>query len=218
MQEAKDSIEKHFINCHGAGESQIVAELHEAVNEVFIKVSDWFQVPETGFISASVKDLCQIILIDLSRNNNIEFHGNAIDQRYTGISVHRLYDCLAVLLQNAHTHGKDNTTIKVNVSAPKRELDSVLEPVKINISSEVGEANYENNKSRIQKAINAEETGTDMVTEGYSGIKKIKFITRVSEGSHTMSFDFDDSIREFNLCFSIHAELVTDENSIGASL
>lgn len=218
LQEARDSIDKHFINCHGAGESQMVAELHAAVNEVFVKVSDWFQVPETGFISASVKDLCQIILIDLSRNNNIDFSGNAIDKKYTGISVHRLYDCLAVLLQNAHTHGKESTSIKVNVCAPKKALDSVLESVTINITSEVDEINYEKNKMRILKAINSEETGTDMVTEGYSGIKKIKFITKVSEGNHTMHFDFDDLTRLFNLSFSIHAELVTEESPTGATL
>lgn len=213
LQQAKDSIEKHFPN-HSIGESQIAAELHEAVNEVFIKVSDWFQVPDTGFISASIKDLCQIILIDLNRNNNVEFHGEAIDNKYTGISVHRLYDCLAVLLQNAHTHGEDNTIIHVDVSASKRDSDSVLESVSVEITSKVADLSFNESKLRIEEAISAEEDSTDMVTEGYSGIKKIKFITRANEGKQTMKFRSDKTCSQISLGFSIHAEIATEENTI----
>ena len=56
LQEAKDTIDKHFSNTQNHGVSQLVAELHEAINEVFIKISDWFRVPDTGFISASIRD------------------------------------------------------------------------------------------------------------------------------------------------------------------
>lgn len=213
LQQAKDSIDKHFQN-HSIGETQIVAELHEAVNEVFIKVSDWFQVPDTGFISASIKDLCQIILIDLNRNNNIEFNGEAIDNKYTGISVHRLYDCLAVLLQNAHTHGDENTVIHIDVSVLKVDLESVLESVSVDITSKVAKHNFEESKLRIEEAISAEEDSTDMVTEGYSGIKKIKFITRANEGKQTMRFRFDNDNSQLTLGFSIHAEIATEENAV----
>ncbi|HEO9815918.1 TPA: hypothetical protein QIM84_005446, partial [Klebsiella variicola] len=213
LQQAKDSIDKHFQN-HSIGETQIVAELHEAVNEVFIKVSDWFQVPDTGFISASIKDLCQIILIDLNRNNDVEFNGEAIDNKYTGISVHRLYDCLAVLLQNAHTHGEENTVIHIDVSVLKVDLDSVLESVSVDITSKVAKHDFEESKLRIEEAISAEEDSTDMVTEGYSGIKKIKFITRANEGKQTMRFRFDNDNSQLTLGFSIHAEIATEENTV----
>jgi hypothetical protein len=85
LQEAKASIDKYFSGFHGAMEMQIKSELHEAVNEVLKKVADWFQVPQTGFISASVRDLCQIVLIELNRNNHVEFTGTALDNKYTGI-------------------------------------------------------------------------------------------------------------------------------------
>lgn len=214
LQQAKDSIDKHFTINHSSSESQIVAELHEAVNEVFIKVSDWFQVPDTGFISASIKDLCQIILIDLNRNNHVEFHGEAIENKYTGISVHRLYDCLAVLLQNAVKHGEDNTIIHIAVTSKKLELESVLESVSVDITSKVLEKDFKESKSRIEQAISAEEASTDMVTEGYSGIKKIKFITLANEGKQTMKFRSDDASSQLTLGFSIHAEIATEENAI----
>lgn len=51
-----------------------------------------------------------------------------------------------------------------------------------------------------------------MVTEGYTGIKKVKFITKISEGAHTISFDSNDVERKLSLSFSIHAESAGDEN------
>lgn len=54
LNEANAAIEKTFLNENNL-EGQVKADLHEAVNEVFRKVADWFQVPQTGFISASVR-------------------------------------------------------------------------------------------------------------------------------------------------------------------
>lgn len=217
LKEANASIDKYFSGYCGTIERQIKLELHEAVNEVFKKVADWFQVPQTGFISASVRDLCQIILIELNRNNQVEFTGNALDIKYTGISVHRLYDCLAVLLKNAHKHGEDKTVIRVNVCTNRTSAASVLDIVSVDITSLVAEEEYSQSKERIFKAIKSVETGIDMVTEGYTGIKKIKFITRTSEGDHTIQCDANDDTRELKLCFSIHAETATEDFATGTT-
>lgn len=215
LQEANASIDKYFSGYNSVVEGQIKSELHEAVNEVFKKVADWFQVPQTGFIPASVRDLCQIILIELHRSNGVEFSGNALDTKYTGISVHRLYDCLAVLLKNANTHGEDNKPIKVNVFTSQTDNGSTLDFVSIDITSTVAEKSYFESKQRIFKAIESEEAGIDMVTEGYTGIKKAKFITRTSEGYHTIRCDANDSARELKLGFSVHAEKATEDLPTG---
>lgn len=211
LKEANASIDKHFSGYCGDIDRQMKLELHEAVNEVFKKVADWFQVPQTGFISASVRELCQTILIELNRNNQIEFTGKALDIKYTGISVHRLYDCLAVLLVNAHTHGEDDTAILVNVCTKRTSAASVLDIVSVDITSTVAEEKYSQSKERIFKAIKSAETSIDMVTEGYTGIKKIKFITRTSEGFHTIRCDVNDDARELKLCFSLHAETAAED-------
>lgn len=209
LNEANAAIEKTFLNETNL-EGQVKADLHEAVNEVFRKVADWFQVPQTGFISASVRDLCQIIFIDLNRHNSVDFSGSGIDTKYTGISVHRLYDCLAVLLQNAHKHGEDKSVISINANAKRIDADSVFEEVSISVSSIVSESLYHDSKNRILDAIASLETGIDMVTEGYSGIKKIKFITRTSEGRHTISCTSDDDSRTLNVCFIMRMEMATE--------
>jgi hypothetical protein len=51
----------------------------------------------------------------------------------------------------------------------------------------------------------------DMVTEGYTGIKKIKFITRTSEGAHTVACAATDDERQVKLSFRIHAEVANED-------
>lgn len=218
LKEANSSIDKHFSNNSSPLEGQLKTDLLQAVNEVFKKISDWFQVPQTGFISASIRDLCQIISIDFNRSNAFEFSGDDLDIKFTGISVHRLYDCLAVLLQNACIHGEDGTSICVNVFTKKKSVESVLDIISVRITSVVSEDKYQYSKQRISDAIEAPEAGIDMVTEGYSGIKKIKFITRLSEGFSTVQCLSDEDHRKLTLCFSMHAEKATEESASGGAL
>jgi hypothetical protein len=87
--------------------------------------------------------------------------------------------------------------------------------VAIDITSTVSEGEYSQSKQRIFKAIEAVEMGIDMVTEGYTGIKKIKFITRACEGTHTVRCSSSDDARELALGFSMHAEISTEDSSTG---
>ena len=215
LQEANDSIDKYFSGHCSALEEQMKLELHEAVNEVFKKIADWFQVPETGFVPASVHDLCQIIQLELKQPERVEYSGDAVDIKYTGISVHRLYDCLAVLLQNAQKHGKDATTINVSANANRVGTESNLDKLIVRVKSIVTDASYDKSKDRVLQAIDSAERGIDMVTEGYSGIKKIKFITRTSEGSPTISCSVDDRAKEIELSFMLHAETESINSTLG---
>ncbi|MBI3728401.1 MAG: hypothetical protein HY254_08735 [Burkholderiales bacterium] len=214
LNEANNSIEQHFFRYHSAApENRLKSDLHDAVNEVFKKVASWFQVPQTGFISTSIRDLCHIILLDLGWPlSQVQFVGNCVDCKYTGISVHRIYDCLAVLLQNACKHGEDGSKIIVDVTSVKANTGSVLENVLIQVTSTVSEEKFTPSKERIQKAIDSKETGADMVTEGYTGIKKVKFITRATEGIQTLHWSADDLSRKLTLGFSLHAEHAIEKN------
>lgn len=218
LQEATSSIGKHFSGSFGSLEEQIKIELHEAVSSVFMKVADWFRVPQTGFISASVRELCDIILYDLNRQKSVEYIGDALENKYTGISVHRLYDCVAVLLQNAITHGDDSNLVTVSVAAQKAEANQILDVVTVKITSIVSSSKYFTAKDRIDKAIRSLEGGIDMVTEGYTGIKKVKFITQKSEGKHTVKSNSDDAKRSLTLSFTLHSETVGEDTSAGGGV
>jgi hypothetical protein len=54
-----------------------------------------------------------------------------------------------------------------------------------------------------------------MVTEGYTGIKKIKFITRTSESIHTIRCDANDDARELKFGFSMHTEIAIENVATG---
>lgn len=211
LTEALVSIDKAFGHIQGAPGQQLMSELRTAVNETLRRVADWFQVPQTGFIPASVTQLGQIILEESNDAKPVSYAGNAVESRYTGISVHRLYDCLAALLKNACIHGIKNETIKIEAKSKKIDDSQLFEEVLIQVTSRVPASTYVIAKGRISSAIEACETGDEMITEGYTGIRKIKFITRGSEGHHTVRFSFDDSCSMLTLGFSIRVECATDD-------
>jgi hypothetical protein len=212
LKDAIFTIDKSFGPMHGALEQQLTSELRIAVNETLRKVAAWFQVPQTGFIPATVTQLGQIIIEESNDAKPVTYSGNAIDSRYTGISVHRLYDCLAALLKNACSHGLKDETIKIEANSRKTDESHLFEQVSILVTSRVPQSDYANAKTRISGAIEACETGDEMITEGYTGIRKVKFITRGSEGDHTVRFSFDDSCNQLSLGFSIRVECATDDS------
>ena len=212
LREANASIDKYFSGYYGVLENKMKAELHEAVNDIFKKVADWFQVPQTGYISASVRELCEIISNDLNRTLPLIYTGDSVETKYTGISVHRLYDCVAVLLQNAVKHGAPDAPIEVIVNSKSIGSSSGLESVTVDIISSTPEDIFHETEYRILNAVNSIESSTDMVTEGYTGIKKIKFITRTSEGFHTLRCSSYAADSKISLGFSIRGELAAQKN------
>ena len=214
LTEAILSIDKSFGHMQGAIEQQLMSELRIAVNETLRRVADWFQVPKTGFIPATMIQLGQIIIDESNDAKPVTYGGNALNSRYTGISVHRLYDCLAALLKNACSHGLKDEPVKIEANANKVDESQLFEEVSVQVTSRVPQSEYANAKSRISGAIEASETGDEMITEGYTGIRKVKFITRGSEGHHTVRFSFDDSHSLLTLGFSIRLECAKDESRI----
>jgi len=204
------SLDQGLNRFDGPEERKIKAALSDAISLVFAQVASWFQVPQTGFVPASIADICNIIDLDNGRtaSSTIVVSDGPIT-KYYGISVHRLYDCLAVLLQNAFKHG--NVYSDVNVYASAKPIDGAnLHLLKITVSSSLP-PNSAACISRVEAAVSSSDTGREMVTEGYSGIKKVKFITRLNEGISTVSYQVKDQIIEVG--FSLKAEVAEGDDS-----
>ncbi|WP_051749788.1 hypothetical protein [Sphingobium chlorophenolicum] len=195
---------------NGPEEIKIKSALEDAVASVFTQVASWFQVPQTGFVPASIPEICNIIDIEYGRTAAPTIvSGKPLLTKYYGISVHRLYDCLAVLLQNAFKHGKAGTDVTVHMSSSPIE-ETNLHVLEVAVRSVLPASGGEKCIARVSEALTSSETGRDMVTEGYSGIKKVKFITRLNEGKSTVSFDLlDDAIE---LRFRLKTEVAGGEN------
>lgn len=179
----------------GPQELQIKSALEEALTSVFAQIASWFQVPQTGFVPASIPEICNIIDIEHGRPPSTTIvTGIRRDISYYGISVHRIYDCLAALLQNAFKHGRPGTEIVVRVASEPVTATN-LHDLDVTVQSVLPQEGGASCVERVYEAQTASETGRDMVTEGYSGIKKVKFITRLNEGQSTVTVNkLDENI------------------------
>jgi hypothetical protein len=189
-------------------ELRVFSELVQGVDEVFSKVAGWFRRPDTGFIPATIMDICRIIDLEAGRSEMPTIvRGNALGMQYTGISVHRLYDCLAVLINNAIEHGEFYSEVYINCNSSEIPGTN-LHMVEVSALSSVDESEVSGSLARIEKALSSVETGKDMVTEGFSGLKKLKYITKLNnDGVHTVSYSTYGS--QIEIGFSLKVEVQT---------
>ena len=157
---------------------------------------------------ASIPEICNIIDIEHGRSAPTVVEGELQATKYFGISVHRLYDCLAVLLQNAFKHGREGRDIVVTMATAPIQATNLHE-VNVAVRSVLPENGAQECVDRVLAALTLSETGSDMVTEGYSGIKKVKFITRLNEGDSTVVSNVLGE--EIELRFRLKAEVVDEE-------
>lgn len=210
-QEMNQALDQALQRFNGPEEVKVKGALADGVASVFGQIAGWFQVPQTGFVPASISDVVNILDIEHNRASfPTEVVGEIEGAKYYGLSVHRLYDCLAVLLGNAFKHGRDETDVRVRVGAEPIPGTN-LHNLGIAVQSVLPEENCDC-VARVRAALTSGETGRDMVTEGYSGIKKVKFITRLNEGEPTVSCNISGDVIEVR--FKLKAEVADSEAEV----
>ena len=184
--EVKRQLEEDLEPFTGPEELKVKEELNTAIDQVFSKVASWFRVPETGFVDASFSEIAKIVGLEASISDQrllVEYEGPVT--KIHGISVHRLYDCLAVLVQNAAMHG--NVGAPIRVHAQTKVLDQVgLVSIRVSVTSHLDPDRRALDVSRVAEALGANERAADMTMEGYSGLKKLKYLTRLNTGASTV--------------------------------
>lgn len=208
-QDVTQQLDQALRGFNGTEELKVKSALQDAITSVFGQVASWFQVPQTGFVPASIPEICNIIDQDCGRPVRTVVQGRLETTKYFGISVHRLYDCLAVLLQNAFKHGREGKDIVVRMTTVPIE-NTNLHEVDVIVQSVLPEKGGQEAVNRVKAALSSTETGKDMVTEGYTGIKKVKFITKLNEGESTVRADALDENIEIR--FRLKAEVVNEES------
>lgn len=208
-EEVKSMLYQSTSSFMGPEERRLQQELNEAIDSIFSKVSSWFRRPETGYTSATMTALCNIIDIEFDRLDTPTIvTSEQPGTEYYGLSVHKLYDCLAVLLQNAFRDADPFDPVRVTSHAEQIE-NTNLQRVFVSVFSKAREGQLAYCLTRINAALDAPETSNDMATEGYSGLKKLKYITRLNEGSHTLGCrNVEDSIELF---FTLKVEVAEEQ-------
>lgn len=199
----------------GQQEQKIKAQLLTNLASVLQQVASWFQIPQAGFASATIPEICNIIDIEHGRSarpTNVSV--DAVCARYYGITVHRLYDCLAVLMHNAFVHGRSDAEVDVSVKCAPIE-GTALHELSVEVVSMLPEVGAEVSISRVRAAVDSIECSADLVTEGYSGIKKVKVITKMNEGQSTLRY----SVRGGRVCiaFTLKAEVASEQDNYDES-
>lgn len=208
-QDMTQQLDQALRGFNGPEELKVKSALQDAITSVFAQVAGWFQVPQTGFVPASIPEICNIIDQECGRPTPTVVEGELETTKYFGISVHRLYDCLAVLLQNAFKHGREGCDIVVKMTTVPIH-NTNLHELDVAVRSVLPEEDAQECIGRVNDALISTETGRDMVTEGYSGIKKVKFITKLNEGESTVTATVLD--KEIELRFHLKAEVVDEES------
>lgn len=158
------------------------AELKEVVREKFEKLSSWFRVPETGAISASLREIAELVKAEWMDENpdgmrQLDLKGTATEQFIYGLSVHHVYDCLFVLIRNAFAHADEKHPVTIEFKLVYIE-NLAFPRLQINCSSkfrseEIARTQF---KTLTDKITSDEDLEKAMVIEGYSGIRKILHI------------------------------------------
>lgn len=199
-------IEHHFEHFVSELCGQYRQNVRELVHERFARLASWFRQPEDGFVSASTRQLSDLILVEANDGKSIvdrdlQWLGGGLDIQLDGLSVHRMYDCLFVLLRNALRYSAKDSTIILQADEQPIGRDSFTR-VKVSVSSQfAGAVQQKSQLKRLEHSFVSENPEEAMATEGYSGIKKIRYITRVNEGASTASYrvEGDRCIVEFSL-------------------
>ena len=212
---ATDSIENILGNFPGHLCAQYRAELRDAVHDRFVRLASWFRQPESGFVSASTRQLGDLVLLEAQEQSAaalIEWQGDGVDEAMDGLSVHRMYDCLSVLVRNALKYASHVDPIGVAVQHLPSEKTN-LARLEVTVTSSIAADRREYHLNRLSEAFSQGDLGASMLREGYSGIKKLRYIVAQSEGKPSAQYLIQED--KCLITFTLTVELAADAGTIG---
>ncbi|QQN65353.1 hypothetical protein JIR23_06105 [Bradyrhizobium diazoefficiens] len=196
VKRAYNDIEEHLGHFADDLQGQYRGQLRDAVHERFTRLASWFRQPEDGFVSATTRQLGDLIFQEahggsLINDRTIDWQGDASEIVIDGLSVHRMYDCLFVLLRNALKYGAAEAPIAICVDQTTTSLER-LSQLRVSVTSLFGDVSERAiHERRLEDNFSSDNAEEAMVVEGYSGIKKLRYITRSSEGAATAAYNIN---------------------------
>lgn len=210
LNKALNDIEVHLGKFGGDRHRLFKNEIRNLVQERYTRLASWFRQPESGFISATTKQVGNLIFVEAAAElvDNVQpiiWWGEGGDILIDGLSVHRVYDCLSVLIRNGISYGKLENALQIEADVERLAGGSVGR-LRVVVTSEVrDDAQAHQYIQRLEESFMAKDLDAAMVREGYSGIKKLRFITKNSEGFSTATYRHDGG--QCRVGFSLTVEL-----------
>jgi len=177
-----------------ADQRQFIGLLRDTVHDRVSRLSSWFTVPENRLVAATTREIGNLIHVEceqaLGHIEPLAWSGLAADLTISGSSVHRVYDCLFVLINNAVRYGQKSVPIELSTEVREVGLFTKLDVLVRSCCPSIAEA--QRHKAKIEELVSAtEDLSVAMVREGYSGLRKVIYITKEHEGASTLRWDIE---------------------------
>lgn len=168
-------------------------------------LSSWLTRPSSASPSASLDQIFQVVLEEVFARNP----GNTPQPELSGATnldvfghrFHAIYDILYVLVDNASKHGARNGRLRFSVRTVGATSDS--RTILMALESDMSPDSSVAAKASIERALD-EPLEDALVTEGRSGIRKIRLIVQDYPEFNNFRVRFLDASVEFGVEMSLH--------------
>lgn len=178
-----DHIDRHFSN-FPSPVMAVASDLKVALMERIERLASWYSPFSPADISISPSDLAQMVWSDgddATGYRRLNVIGASADMQITGSNVRTLYDCLHVVIVNAAKHANGHSEVTLNFETTNSN-DSGPKELSVSIMSSLSdsECKIEESSGKIEKIraiVESTEISKEvMVVQGYSGIRKLKYL------------------------------------------
>lgn len=207
-QSTLESVDRHFNNL-SSPTMAFSTDLRVTLMERIERLASWYSPFSPADISISPADLAQMVWNDTEDSpspRKLIIEGDAGDVLVKGGNVRTLYDCLHVILVNAMKHSSGHDKVKLKFISQGTELIGVKE-LSVSITSSLSQADKDLDKnskkySKMSKEIASNEMSEKaMVIQGYSGLRKLRYLLFRTRRSETLDLDWANG--EVTLKFEI---------------
>ncbi|MFK4810359.1 hypothetical protein ACI3KW_09110 [Devosia sp. ZW T5_3] len=190
VNDVTERIETTFGSAGGDLGEQYKAELKKLVHGKFARLASWFRQPDTAFVPATARDIGDLIFLEAPKTDDthLDWTGSLVGILMDGLSVHRIYDCLFVLIRNALKYGQSGP-ISVSVEGTTQRENRIA-LLHVEVESRLTE-DLEIRRSQLanlEASFREANTAVYMVKEDFSGIKKLRYIIGSPTGVAPPSF------------------------------
>ncbi len=214
-----DEIDRQFQN--SSRPCQVLQrELKSTLLEKIERLSSWFSPYNPSEISLSLDALANLIWAEhesFEPAGELQIEGNALDALVVGGQSRILYDCLHVLLVNAAKHCSGEQNVSLSFDADDLLPGTTTElrvTVKSTLSTEDGDVDISKAKfQKMKKVLQEEDQSKEfMVVQGYSGLRKLRYLLFRMQRDKEISLAWKDSVVEIG--FSIPIDIAPEESAV----
>lgn len=188
-------------------ETRLRIELKDAISEIINKIASWFRIPESETPSSSVRALAELVHRNCQESYvefaaDLKLGGNCADVIVDPPTVHYLYDCLDIVMENVAEYGRPGHEFRLDFNLDDDQHNSIKRMDVCFVSRLREGRRGDEDYVRLEDQCSTKaELSRAMVREGLSGIQKLRYL--ISKLDPSASIDTCRKNDELTLKFSL---------------